>query len=286
MTLEEAFKATLKNYWDKPRFRESKRYDQVQYLWPRIGLTLGHLGLEELSPSKIRNWHSGQMDSPIQANRALEVLSRVYTYANEMEWTTHNPVKNVKSAPERKRRRYATADEIRAIGVILKRKLNERLYRSGAAFLLALLFTGSRPKALVDAKWSDLRVQGDIGVLVSKGKMSAETGEEDTVIFPKYVMDVVLALPKRSDGKIFHPSNWRRVWSKVQDELGIHDLWARDLRRTFATVGMSNGVPLDQIARTLNQKSQQTTLRYAQIFDETRNKTVNKIAKELEELIG
>jgi hypothetical protein len=77
----------------------------------------------------------------------------------------------------------------------------------------------------------------------------------------------------------------RAFWKRIQNETGCKDLWARDLRRTMATVGLSNGVALGVIGKLLNHKSNQTTEIYAKAFETKKIEAVEVIADELVQII-
>ena len=101
--------------------------------------------------------------------------------------------------------------------------------------------------------------------------MTESTGQKDTIILNSFLLNFLRGLPARKDGSL---TGIKRVcpvfWDKVRKEIGSPDLWARDLRRTFATVGMSQGVGVDNIGRILNHTSYQTTLRYAKLDERVR----------------
>lgn len=286
ITVQHVFEHVMAEHWSQPRYQESGWAADVKSLYKRIKPEFGDRSIASVKASEVRRWHRWQLDEPTAANRALRVFSRIFTYAQEQEWIEHNPVSLVKQFPERKRKRYASPAELIQIGAALKENLKYRVRAPGAIFLLAMIYTGARPTSLIRARWDQLSLKGDHAVLSFFGKSSASSGEDEVLVFPKQILDLILSRPKRKDGKIFHPSSWRAVWSRIQKEVGVTDMWARDLRRTFATVGLSNGVPIGAIGETLNHKTTQTTKIYARMFDETRVATVKTIASELEDLIG
>lgn len=286
ITLTEAFEKVISEHWGQPRYVKSGRLQDVTSLFKRIEPAFGGRALNAVTGAQVRKWHREQMSEPSAANRALEVLSRIYSYANENEWCENNPCRAIKAFPERKRKRFATPDEIKKIQAMIRGNLDDAVFGPGALFLLAMLYTGARPKSLVDAKWDQLKVMSEgHGVLTFHGKSTADSGEDEVLIFPAQLMCELEKRPKRKDGRLFHPSNWRLLWKNIQKVFGLKDLWVRDLRRTFATVALSNGVSIDAIAEALNHKSSQTTKIYAKLFDETRVKTTNAIALCMQDLI-
>jgi integrase len=78
---------------------------------------------------------------------------------------------------------------------------------------------------------------------------------------------------------------YQPLWEKVSAEAGCPDLWARDLRRTFATVGMSSGIKMDTISELLNHKSVQTTKLYAKLNDDARVEASSAISNKISEIV-
>jgi integrase len=93
-------------------------------------------------------------------------------------------------------------------------------------------------------------------------------------------------LPKREDGLIFGIKMPSHLWRKIRKEAGCEDLWARDSRRTFATIGMSNGVKMDTVSELLNHSSVQTTKTYAKLNGSARSQAVETIASKMNQLLN
>lgn len=291
MTVEALFEQTLTEHWDNERFRASKRTREVKGLYRNhLKPSFGNLKLSEVTPLKVREWHRGLVNKPYVGNRALEVLTKMFHYAEELELRNQNsnPCHLVKSHPERKRRRYATEAEIQKIAGILEKETKNS--PAGVAFIYLLMFSGSRPRAIERATWEQLRefrVGPDLyGELTFHGKSSAVTGEEEKVILPPQAMRAISRLPKIEGHTITGIQMPRRLWRRVKTEVGCTDLWARDWRRTFATIGMSAGVNIGTIGELLNHHSSDTTKVYAKLMNGPAAAAVSTIAGRLEEMMS
>jgi len=270
MTVGELFERAYKDYWNKPRFIKSGWAKEVRAIWERsIKTEFSSRSLSAIKVVEVKRWHSRFEATPYAGNRALEVLTKMFNIAEAEGIIPRNttPCWKIKGFTEKKRKRYATPAELVKILAILER---EKLKNPGAvAFLYCILFTGSRPSALERATYDQLKevtVDGEIrGVLVFAGKGTAESGEDELIVIPKEAMDMIRELPRNRDGRIFGRKNPRRFWVDTRKEAGCDDLWARDLRRTFATVGMSGGVNKAVIGELLNHASLQTTDIYAKL---------------------
>jgi integrase len=236
----------------------------------------------KLTRSEVRDFHKGFRETPVTGNRCLEILSKLYKFSIDKEWNElgFNPCFGIKHFTERKRKRYATEAEIKRIGLIL-----DRLYETiplEVAFLYCLLFTGARPRSIERSRWDELvENEKGFGVLTFDGKSTADTGEEECVIIPPSILNMLKKLPIREDGLIFGIPAPGYLFRKIRKEAGCQSLWLRDFRRTFATLGFSGGVDMNIIGRLLNHHSSDTTKRYALLTQEPRLDAVSKISDRL-----
>lgn len=289
-TVGDLFMFTLEKLWNTERFIRSNRYHEVQGLWKNhLQKPFETLKISELTPMLVKAWHSNLKDIPYTANRTLEVLSRIISFSQEhgLFPSGPNPCEFVTPNSEKKRKRFASDDETAKIVAILNRDYSK--YPLGVTFLFAMMLTGSRPIALERATWDQLQEilwNGErYGILTFKGKTSEETGEDETVIFPPLLMEKISILPRIKGGTIFSSKMPKRLWGKIQVEVGCKDLRARDFRRWFASQGLSSGVNLSTIGDLLNHHSTQTTKVYAKLAIDSRVAAASAIASKVETLL-
>lgn len=290
MTLLELYEKVWEEYWNKERFIKSGHAGEVRSKWnTHLGPRFGSQKLSDIKLLEIREWHKSLAETPYAANRGLEILSRLFSFAEEFEFRSpgSNPCRYVHPYKEKQRRRYATEEEAKKIFQILERE--EKKNPISVAHLRLLIYTGSRPRAIERARWEDLQVfytpEGKYGILTDSGKSTEETGEEETVVFPPQAMAVLETLPKIRGKTLTGSKLPYKLWSKIRNEAGVPDLWARDFRRLFATVGMSNGVNSGQITELLNHSSAQTTKRYAKLMHGSKVRAAMQIATKLDEFV-
>ena len=280
-TVKEVFLEKMAQYYSQERFKRSGFSKEAPQIFDNhLADTFGHLKLYQVTPPTIHEWHLRYVDRPFIGNRAKELLSGVFNWAESRGYIPPgaNPCRTIKRHPEAKRRRYPTEQETRRILQLIEaKKLSPISNYRKAAFLKALIFTGSRPDFLARAQWKHLRYEGDSAILKLRGKSQ----DDEEVILPPVVLaalDRFQVLPERPIFGKFP----RAFWEKIREEAGCSDLRARDFRRHFGTRGLSMGVSLDQIAEVLNHKDKQTTKIYSLLLPKTRIETVNKIASEIE----
>lgn len=288
-TVDELFEATWKSHWSQKRYLVSGWANIARLNYENhIKKTFGKMRISEVGPPRIREWLRSKEDIPTTANRSLEVLSKLFTFAMEQEWLTSNPCRLVKAYPEKKRNRYATPQEIQTIGQLLSREYETD--PRGVLFILLLAYTGARPRSLERAQRSEL-VCGEengesFGVLTFDGKTTADSGEKEVIIFPTQALELLDRLPHPSDGSLIGCKFPTLLWNKVRQEAGCTDLWARDLRRTFATIGLSSGVGAGVMGELQNHKSAQTRQIYQKLLPHSRVQAATTVANKIEELMN
>lgn len=286
-TISDLFEKAYDDHWKRGNNLSAWR-DEVRRTWERsIKPHFGALRVREPALAHIHQWHSDGRASPVAANRALAILSKLLNLAETYGWRdlNSNPCTRIARHPERKRKRFATVDELRRIGPLLDEYADQ--FPAAVAFIYLLIFTGSRPSAIERARRDQLRVvelerdgiKYRVGVLRFQGK----TGEEE-VVLPPPAMAALDKLPTKGD-LLLGIGMPRKLWYKIRKKAGCEDLWMRDLRRTFATQGMGMGLNMSAISEILNHKSVQTTKIYALLPGEGRQETAGMIAGRMEQLL-
>lgn len=288
-TLGALYDRVLKDHYDTDRFRKSGTLRNVKSYWENHVSILKHEKLTNITPATVTTWHRKMKDIPYGANRCLELLSSLLNFAEQWELIPRgsNPCALVPAFQEKKRKRYATEDEIKAIGRVLERESSK--WPEQAAYLYLLLFTGSRPSAIERSTYDQLQPvekNGErFGILTFAGKSTEETGEEEVVVIPPVAMRIIDTLPRRANGRIVNCLMPWRLWKQIKIECGIVDLRPRDFRRTFASVALSDGITLGTIGELLNHRSTQTTKIYAKLMVDQRIDAVAQISAKLQQIL-
>lgn len=208
--------------------------------------------------------------APYQANRAVAVLSKMFSLAMRWKWRPDNPAKGVERNREHKRERYLSADELKR----LSEALTECADQQGASIIRLLLLTGARRGEVFRMRWADLDLKQGIW-----GKPGATT---KTATFHR----VPLSAPARAllaelrrkadnDAEFVFPSRFgghrveiKKTWHAACKAAKIVGANAHDLRHTYASVLASSGHSLPIIGRLLGHSQAATTQRYSHLQDD------------------
>lgn len=290
MTVNELFDLVMLDHWSKPRFKESGWAKEARMNFENhIRKPLGGKKLSDVTPLVLREWHAKFEATPYAGNRSLAVLSKMFTYAeeNEIRPLNSNPCYAVKKFVERRRKRFASFLEAKALLEFLHREAEKR--PRAVAFILLLALTGARPRMIKTGRRDNIvrfEHNGKIfGRMAKIGKTTYASGEDDVILFPPQALKILDSLPPPKDGTLTGVGMPHDLWNKARKVVGCYDLWARDWRRTFATLALSSGVSLDTIAEVLNHRSTQTTKIYAKLTEQAQIAAVEGVAEAFDALI-
>ncbi len=216
---------------------------------------LGTRQIEKLSLEDVEELHSKRSNTPVQANRALAVLSAVLQYAAGRHLIPANPCRGAHRNREQAKERFLTADEGARLLAVLETGTDPC-----TILVQLLLLTGARPGELLSARWEWL--QGSVLRLPD-----AKTGARPVYLSPA-ALRAVARLSASLSGPIFPPLDLRRGWARISAAAGISGVRLYDLRHTFASAALGAGVSLDIVGRLLGHRKAQTTLRYAHLAPE------------------
>lgn len=252
----------------KPKTVDEYRRLINSQILPEFGSKL----LTTLSTAGIERWHLGlRQATPIQANRALAVLSAILQLAARWGYILANPARGIPIYKEKARERYLDPHEV-------KRFMNavEKLPAVEGAFLLTALYTGARPGELLSARWEWLH--GDVLELPD-----SKTGRR-TIYLPHAAKVALSASGCEADGLIFPGVNPTLLWRRVRRKCNLRGVRLYDLRHTFASAALSSGAPLEAISQLLGHKNPKTTRRYVHLMKDAGNKTVADTAGVLDKM--
>ena len=116
---------------------------------------LGSLRLDKVTTGDIARLHHSRKGTPTDANRAVALLSHLFTFAEQRQVRPQgtNPCRGIKRFKEHKRSRFLADTELASLGKALA-KSKESLFAIAAIRLLVL--TGARRGEVLAAKWTDV----------------------------------------------------------------------------------------------------------------------------------
>jgi integrase len=173
--------------------------------------------------------------SPVQANRVLAYLRRLFNWCVERDLIADNPVAGIKApAKEVSRERVLSLDELNdVLGAA------QRMGYPWGPLVEMLVYTGQRLDEAARTTWDEVDLDSQVWALSGS---RTKNGRPHVVHLSAPAMSTVMALPQ-VDGQawLFSTSGrgpvrgFSKAKVKLDEESGVTNWTFHDLRRTFAT---------------------------------------------------
>ena len=227
--------------------------------------------------------------APIQANRVLALLRKVWNFGIKRDLVETNPCALLdRPAPEHQRDRVLTADELRAVW-----KAFEGEDEQTAALFKLYLLTAQRGGELRAMEWSELDL--DAGSWVIPAEKAKNKLAHRVPLSPPAVT-LLRDLRERANGSpwVFpsrsesgHHEVLHKATERVRERSGV-DFVPHDLRRTVATFLTSEvGVSRLVVSKLLNHVEPGVTKVYDRAsYDREKRAALNSWAAKLEQIVS
>lgn len=240
-------------------------YEDQKRMWDKHVLPAlqGETAVEDVSENDIARLHSKLKAKPYRANRIASMLHKAFNLAEKwgMRPRHSNPV-TVEKYREKKRRRKPSAEEAVRLLIALDKMRAEDTHFVALVELLCL--TGARLSEIKTARWDWVKEDG-------LHLPDSKTGEK-VIALSTLARDVLETLPRREGNPFIivgrrkgqHMVNVNKPWQRLMKAAKIEERLVRhDLRRFFASAGLSAGLGLSQVGELLGHMEPSTTKRYA-----------------------
>ncbi|AIF81393.1 hypothetical protein I862_04165 [endosymbiont of Acanthamoeba sp. UWC8] len=256
--------------------RTIKEYKR--YLDKRILPILSNAKVSEISRADIANIHNAMRHIPYEANRCLAVLSVMFNLAEmwglRVEGT--NPCKHIKKYTEQKRERFLSKEEAKRLGQILQKMKTDDSENIAAVYCIELLlYTGCRLGEIQTLKWDYIDYNNSCIRLPDSKTGARVVHVGDNVLEILKEIKAHPLQPKDNPYVIWgakplaHLNNAHKPWRRIKKKAGLGaELRIHDLRHSFASFAVSQGMSLPMIGKLLGHTQVQTTARYAHLMPE------------------
>ena len=235
--------------------------------------------LHEITSSMVLQFKKERMGKAADntINNELNYLSGVFTKAIEWDKATLNPVQRVKRFRGVERKRILERWEQTAL-------INAAADKTMPPHLLPLIIfdlnTGLRKGELLSLKWSDVNYES-VQILIRAE--NAKSNRSRYVDLNKHALAVLKSLPRRSEyvfcdqyGRPF--KNFHHSYVSAVTLAGLHDLCIHDLRRTFGSNCVMDGVTLPTVQAWMGHRDISTTIKhYSHLVSAFKKDEIKKI---------
>ncbi|WP_377509676.1 tyrosine-type recombinase/integrase [Octadecabacter sp. R77987] len=287
-TIKELGKRFLKEHVEL-HCKPTTLYDYRNLLRGVVNPVLGGIKVSEITFGDIQNFHLKRRETPYQANRGVMVLSKMLNLAEDwgLRPMNTNPARRIKRYPEVEKKRYLNDDEQERLGGVLVDALKSgEISRYAFAAFYLLILTGCRLGEIQKLRW-------DYVTPTHLELPDSKTGRR-RIPLPREARAMIETLERR-EGNPFvilgergegYYNDLQKPWRRVRERAGLEDVRLHDLRHTYASVAVMNGIDPFTLKEILGHKNLTTTLRYVHLSDDAVQKAAGQIANRLAASLG
>lgn len=247
---------------------------------------IARLKVADVAAADVARLQARLSDTPTTANRVRSALSTAFGLAETWGYRPRNsnPCAEVQKYPEKAKERFLSPAEFAALGEALDKaergclqieeggKLRLRsVSKSAVAALRLMILTGARRGEILGLRWEWVDWQA-----AHVSLPDSKTGKKRILLNPAAlaVLDG-LEMPGSGRGYVIRGGNGsdpeiplvniKDAWGAVRLAAGLPDVRIHDLRHSFASVMVSDGMSLPMIGALLGHKDSKTTQRYAHL---------------------
>lgn len=289
-TFEELAARYLAEHAEKKKKPLSIRSDRClldRHLKPVFGKRLA----ESLTFDDISRFHAGMSSTPIQANRALAVLSKMLNLAERwgVRPMNSNPCRYVERYKERKCERFLSREELGQLGrVLAEAEASQSEHSSALLAIRLLLLTGARKGEILTLRWAEVDFDRSCLRLPDSktGKKMIPLGAPALALLrkaPRLLGNPYVCHGEEEGGYFI---GLHRPWDRLRKLAGLPEVRLHDLRHTHASVAAGAGIGLPIIGRLLGHSSPATTARYAHLADDPLKAAAHSVTQSLCEALA
>lgn len=234
---------------------------------------LGNLHLDEITGTAIADLIKAMRDKGYATgttNRVLILLRYIFNLARKWKipGIRENPTFGLSTAPDVQRDRFLTPEETQR----LIASINVDENRVAAQAIMLLLLTGARRNEVTHAKWEYIDWnKSSLLVPISK------TGRPRTIALNGQALALLRAIAPIPGNPYIFPSpvtgrpsaSLHFPWARIRERAMLDDVRLHDLRHSYASFLVNNGISLYVVQGLLGHTQPRTTQRYAHLAQDT-----------------
>lgn len=206
--------------------------------------------------------------SAMTANHNIRIIKTFLNFCVKRKYIQENPIQHMpKYKVNTVEQRYLSEDEIRTLFAIAR---ETRLY----LLILTAIYTGMRFGELDRLQWEDVDFkENNIRVVISKsGKF------RNIPIHP--VLRKELEEHRMKSGKVINTTHFQGLFDDIRKECvknGVQHFRFHDLRHTFCSLLIKNGVDIVTVSKLAGHTTIKTTMTYAHLYQDHVKEAIQKI---------
>ena len=270
------------------RYKLSTQRSARSVLARRLLPAFGSKPLDRIAPAHVRRWFDAfSRTAPGNANHALNSLRQILNFAAACGHIDTNPTRGIRKNRRPALTRFLSREEIARLHEILDEESGRgERFRHQADIVRLLLLTGCRKSEIVRLRWSEIQDDRLVLAETKTGPRTVPLGSRARAILDRQPRGrSPFVFPAHRD-----PARPRyaelSLWYRVRRQAGIQDVRLHDLRHTFASHAVMNGVPVPVVSRMLGHSNVQMTMRYAHLADRDIEAAAERVGAAMARIMG
>lgn len=223
------------------------------------------------------------------ATRAVRDLSSLFAFAIRQELATLNPCSAVKKAPDQRRSRFLTLEEVGRLGTALATLKSEGVNPKAIAIMPLWALTGCRRDEIAALKWQEIDFNNACLVLEdSKAGRSVRPLAHAALGILKGQTRKTgspFVFPAEDDEETFYQGT-KRYWVKAIKLANLPGVTPHTLRHTIGSAAVSTGETLAMTGALLGHASQQATSIYAHMQQDPARRAADRVVAPIATALG
>ena len=274
------FLADYGHHW-KPSTLSSN----VGYIERELVANFGKLALDQIARADVARWRDSLIERPGAFNRAVPVLAVMLNYAEQLGYRRKatNPCKGIARYKRVLPERFLSPGEYRRLGRTLATM--EFANPNVPLAIWMLIYTGARSGEIANLRWREVR-------LLRLELEDSKTGPRTIYLNASAIAILAQIEPGGEDELVFDPGRARaridptQGWLRIRRHAALPDVRLHDLRHSFASAAISNGIPLATVGKLLGHVLPETTARYTHLADTLISETAERLCTGLASAFG
>lgn len=249
-----------------------------------IGPRFGHLSLDKVPRHDVQIFHHDLLKSgcsPATADHNIKLMRRMLNLALEWQFLEKNQLSGIKLFNiDNQVDNHLDDASIQRLLVVL----HEHPSRVIAFLLMFLLSCGARKASAMNAKWEEIDLTNRVWRIPATNSKSKRVA---TVPLNDSAMWVLGQLKTRGVSPYLFINAYtdkpyvaiEKTWYDIREKAGLRDnVRIHDLRHTFASLLVRNGVALYDVQKILDHSDPKITMRYAHLSSERLQQSANSFS--------
>ena len=244
------------------------------------------LPIKDVTRQDVARLHHSLREIPTSANKVLAMLSKFFNWSEKFGYRVDhsNPCRHVEKYKEKPRQRFLSPEEQKRLWHALddaEKHTTATIYSIAALRVISL--TGARLREILNLKWDYVDLNRKV-LNLPESKTGAKT-----IYLNDAASEIIQNIPQQLDNEFVFCGiragqpikELQKAWQRIRSSANLDDVRIHDLRHTFASVAVMNGMSLPLIGALLGHSQPRTTARYAHLAADPLRKAAEQVGQQL-----